>query len=146
MKTKIKEIRVTNQKTLEGIYDRFNALKTEHGLNSDGETIAFLLDAYQAKLDITSNPYHEAWAKIDSVVTEQMTKNRESEDWTDKREITSAWIQKASGCNFQAIQEWCKKNAAKVADHHNECDITSGQNRRALAEMKRRAKTGQICD
>jgi len=137
-----REIRVTNKKILADLLPQFDLLKEKRGLALDSDVIAFLLREFHSKQQI--GKHHEAFTRINEVVATQMAKNRDSEDWVEKRCITSAWLQKTSGCNFTAIQEWFKQHSDEISQHHRDCGLNEGHNRRVLAEMKRRAKTGRV--
>lgn len=81
----------------------------------------------------------ESLQKIIDAVDNQMRINQQGEKST-QRFISSAWIQKVTGCNYNAIAEFLLSKQAEIDKHHAELGINEKHNRRVLNEAKRAIK------
>lgn len=134
---KKREIRVTNSEKLAVLLPAWDALKSEHGLSSDADVIEFLLKGYQAHQTPAHSP---TWDKIDSLIQAQMLLNA-GDDPLSKRYISTAWVQKETGCFFGAIQKYFEQRQSEIAAHNEKYGLDIGYNRRILNERKRLSKT-----
>lgn len=81
----------------------------------------------------------ESYQKIDSAVKEQIAINQKGKFLT-QRLITSAWIQKESGCNFPAIKEYLTINQPMIDEHHAKLGLDENQNRKVMRALKKGAR------
>jgi hypothetical protein len=125
---------------------RFDEVKAQ--LNSDKgskltdfDVIAFLLDAYAASKLPRTERSDSPLQKIRDAIAAQMNLNAHSTAEKDgifyeKRRITSAWLQSATGANHAAIAAVLGEMTNEIDANHNDNNIGENFNRKAPKKHK----------
>lgn len=141
------EIRAASSKAGAGeVKARFDALKAalnseKGGRVTDFDALEFLLDAYEESKKPRGERIDSPLQKIRDAITAQMALNESSTAEKDgvfyeKRRITSAWLQSATGANHAAIMSILEEMAGAIEANHTRAGIGEHFNRRAPKKHK----------
>lgn len=93
----------------------------------------------------------DVFKQIDNLVKERMRLNNEATDWTEKRNINTAWVQKGgkedefgrslgeSYFAFSTVKKYFDIHGEEIAKHHNQLEITPTHNMRVPKALKKLA-------